>query len=53
MIMHAFCKPEASRNRYSGKLMQDNGKERAGGKERKEWKTRKKRKRQNKVKDPL
>ena len=50
MIMHAFCKPEASRNRYSGRLMQDDRKERAGGKERKEWRTRKKRKGQSKVK---
>lgn len=50
MIMHAFCKPEASRNRYSGRLMQGDRKERAGGKERKEWRTRKKRKGQSKVK---
>lgn len=48
--MHAFYKPEASRNRYSGKLVQDDGKERARRKERKEWRTRKKRKRQSKVK---
>lgn len=48
--MHAFCKPEASRNRYSGRLTQNDGKERARGKERKEWRTRNKRKRQSKVK---